>query len=146
VPADSGLLSLELPARREAPSSARKALASLNGALHLVSDARLLDAQLMVTELVSNAVLHGGDDEHPLRVEVRADEESMIVTVIDLGGGFDPDRLTGPSPDRSGGWGIPLVDALAHRWGVESGALTSVWFEIQRPAREAPLPTDSPII
>ena len=53
-------------------AAARKALASLNGALHLVSDARLRDAQLMATELVTNAILHGGDQQHPVRMEVRA--------------------------------------------------------------------------
>jgi anti-sigma regulatory factor (Ser/Thr protein kinase) len=56
---ETALLTLELPPRREAPAAARKALTSLNGALHLVSDARLRDAQLMVSELVANAVLHG---------------------------------------------------------------------------------------
>jgi len=36
--------------------------------MHLVSEARLRDAQLMVSELVANAVRHGGDGEHPVRL------------------------------------------------------------------------------
>jgi anti-sigma regulatory factor (Ser/Thr protein kinase) len=142
---ETALLTLELPPRPEAPAAARKALTSLNGALHLVSDARLRDAQLMATELVANAVVHGGDHEHAVRMEVRADEDTLRVTVIDLGDGFDPDRLTGPLPERAGGWGIPLVDALSHRWGVESATLTSVWFEIDRPQREEPPAAGPPI-
>jgi anti-sigma regulatory factor (Ser/Thr protein kinase) len=57
---DGALLSLDLPDRAQAPAAARKALTALNGSLHLVSEARLRDAQLLVSELVGNAVRHGG--------------------------------------------------------------------------------------
>lgn len=55
------MLSLELPSRAEAASAARKALSSLSGALHLISSERLADAQLLVTELVTNAVRYGSE-------------------------------------------------------------------------------------
>jgi anti-sigma regulatory factor (Ser/Thr protein kinase) len=144
---DAALLNLELPPRRQAPAAARTALTSLNGAMHLVSEARLRDALLMVSELVANAVLHGGGGgEDPVRVEVRATDEVLRVAVIDSGAGFDPERLAGPSTDRGSGWGIPLVAALAHRWGVQAGIPTSVWFEIDRPQRESVAPPDTRII
>jgi hypothetical protein len=60
VAADDALLKLDLPDRTEAPSAARKALTALNGSLHLISEERLRDAQLLVSELVANAVRHGG--------------------------------------------------------------------------------------
>src|SRR4051794_32424714 len=49
-------VSLRLPSPLEAVSAARKALASLNAELHLISEARLFDAQLVTSELVTNAV------------------------------------------------------------------------------------------
>src|SRR4051812_2462251 len=100
----------------------------------------------MVSELVANAVRHGGDGEHPIRLEVRASEDVLRVAVIDVGPGFALERLASPSVDRAGGWGLPLVAALAGRWGVETGVLTSVWFEIDRPQRESPLATGAAII
>jgi anti-sigma regulatory factor (Ser/Thr protein kinase) len=139
---DVALLSLELPPRLEASSAARKALTSLNGAMHLVSEARLRDVQLMAAELVANAVLHGGDRESPVRIEVRATEDTLRVVVMDVGRGFDARRLAGPSIERGGGWGLRLVASIAHRWGVESGPPTRVWFEIDRPRRKAEIAAD----
>jgi anti-sigma regulatory factor (Ser/Thr protein kinase) len=147
---DAASLTLELPRRPEAPAAARKALTALNGALHLVSEARLGDAQLLLTELVTNALRHGGGDERRLALEVRATAEVLHVSVTDGGGGFDPARLAAPSSDRSGGWGLHIVAAVAQRWGVERDADTRVWFEIDRPRRatrarpEPTPPSDAP--
>jgi anti-sigma regulatory factor (Ser/Thr protein kinase) len=132
---DTALLTLELPRKAEAPAAARKALTSLNGSLHLVSEARLHDAQLLVTELVTNALRHGGADEHRLALEVTATPEVLHVSVTDGGEGFDPEGLAEPSSDRSGGWGLHIVAAVAQRWGVERDDDTRVWFEIDRPQR-----------
>ena len=136
---DEALLSLDLPSRAEAPAAARKALTSLNGALHLISSERLRDAQLLVTEVVANAVRHGSPDAQAVEIRVRATEEVMRVEVTDPGRGFDPAKTPGHALDGSGGWGLEIVAALAHRWGVEQAAGTTVWFEINRPQRDEPL-------
>jgi hypothetical protein len=36
---------------------------------------------------------------------------------------------TGRAADRDGGWGLPLVEHLADRWGTFQGS-THVWFEL----------------
>ena len=136
---DEALLRLELPDRSEAPSAARKALTALNGSLHLISTARLRDAQLLATELVANAVRHGGKPPAPVTVTVHATPRVMRVEVSDQGDGFDPDRLRSPARTHGGGWGLPIVAALADRWGVDGRAATTVWFEIDRPQERAPL-------
>jgi anti-sigma regulatory factor (Ser/Thr protein kinase) len=105
VAADDALLKLDLPDRTEAPSAARKALTALNGSLHLISAERLRDAQLLVSELVANAVRHGGQPGVAVSVTVRASPETMRVEVTDRGTGFDPVQLAVPSRERSGGWG-----------------------------------------
>ena len=51
------------------------------------------------------------------------------VTVTDAGEGFEPAPRRQPRTE-TGGWGLHLVDRLAHRWGVDRAGVTSVWFEI----------------
>lgn len=141
--AEEALLSLELPARAAAAGAARKALTALNGSLHLVSPERLLDAQLLISEVVTNAVRHGGGCEAPVQVTVRANSETMRVEVGDQGPGFDPAQIAAPSPQATERWGLQLVAALAHRWGADIEQGTVVWFEIDRPQRPKPLPVNT---
>jgi anti-sigma regulatory factor (Ser/Thr protein kinase) len=142
MPDDAALLALLLPSRAEAPSAARKALASLNGDLHLISESRLRDAQLLVTELVANAVRHADGDT--VAMAVSATPATFRVEVTNSGSVFEVSELSEPSAERAGGWGLRIVDVLAHRWGVapdadaEAGRVR-VWFEIDRPQASAPL-------
>jgi anti-sigma regulatory factor (Ser/Thr protein kinase) len=82
----------------------------------------------MLAELVTNAVLHGrvpADEE--VRVDVEIADRTMTFSVFDHGPGFER-----PAPDAavpSGGFGLIIVDRLAHRWGVTCGpAGNRVWF------------------
>jgi hypothetical protein len=62
------------------------------------------------------------------------------VEVRDAAQGFELGDLPGPSAERAGGWGLRIVELLAHRWGVEGhGDRARVWFELDRPAAETPL-------
>jgi anti-sigma regulatory factor (Ser/Thr protein kinase) len=132
MPEDAALLTLELPSRPEAPSAARKALTALNGNLHLLSTSRLRDVQLLVSEIVTNAVIHGPDTDS-IGLAVLATDEMVRVEISDRGGGFTPPPELGKREPASGGWGLPIVDAIAQRWGVEQAGGTTVWFEVDRP-------------
>lgn len=89
------------------------------------------DVLLLVSELVSNAVRHAGaGPEQPLRVELRREAQRVSVAVADKGPGFAR-RPTPSRMNRSGGWGLYLVDQIADRWGIERTSSGSrVWFEI----------------
>jgi anti-sigma regulatory factor (Ser/Thr protein kinase) len=137
------LLSLELPSQPAAAGAARKALTALNGTLNLVSPERLQDAQLLISEVVTNAVRHGGGGADPIQVLVHANPETMRVEVRDQGPGFDADQVPVPSPEATERWGLQLVAALAHRWGADREGGTVVWFEIDRPQRPGPLPPET---
>jgi anti-sigma regulatory factor (Ser/Thr protein kinase) len=117
-------LTLELERTPEAPGEARHALDRLNGGL----DRSILpSARLLISELVTNSVKYGGDG--PVKVELTVDGGRFRAEVIDQGKGFTPKKRT-RDVDEVGGWGLPLVQTLADRWGTFEGS-THVWFEIE---------------
>jgi anti-sigma regulatory factor (Ser/Thr protein kinase) len=107
-----------------APGEARHSLVSLSRS---VSPEQLDELRLVVSELVTNSVLHAGlgeRDSITLSVEVLS--ESVRVEVIDGGHGFDE---ASEHPLGGHGWGLPIVDQLADRWGTERTSDTKVWAE-----------------
>jgi anti-sigma regulatory factor (Ser/Thr protein kinase) len=119
-------LEVELARDSVAPGDARRVLRNL--CADHVEDDLLVDAELLVSELVTNALRHGRGD---ISLLARVDEERLRVEVIDAGSGFthDPRRS---HRERVGGWGLDIVDVVSSRWGVHEGA-THVWFELVRP-------------
>lgn len=115
---------LELPSSADAPASARRALKGLSGR---VSDGRLRDVVLLVSELVTNAVRHAAGEQ--VRLIVTLDDRALRVEVHDPGEGFEL-RQPVPDPARPSGWGLYLVAELADRWGVDRAPRTLVWFEM----------------
>jgi anti-sigma regulatory factor (Ser/Thr protein kinase) len=81
------------------------------------------DAALLVSELVSNALLHGVGDIS-LRIDIEAD--AVRVEVSDEG---NVALAPSPTPGAHGGWGLYIVGELADDWGVLEGS-TRVWFRI----------------
>ncbi len=120
-------VALRLGGGPEAAAIARRHLARLRGDL----DPPLMETmRLLVTELVANSVKHAGGDQVELKVLVG--RTVVWVEVVDEGPGFEPAPRDGDSRDDSG-WGLFLVERLAHRWGVaRDGEATRVWFELQR--------------
>lgn len=119
-------LSLTLAPDASAPSRARVSLRAL--ALGL-SPHVLRDVQLVVSELVANAVEHG--PRQSVRVEVELSERGDLVRgeVIDQGAtGVPAIRDANTSADSLG---LAIVDELTTSWGVRSGS-THVWFELPR--------------
>ena len=142
------VLTLALPGRAGAAAAARTALTTLNGNLHLVSEPRLRDAQLLVSELVTNALEHSGATEESVRISVLASSECVRVEVTDPGAGFDRSALETPTMNARRGFGLHIVGELATRWGVDRGDETTVWFELDRPRlrRSGPERTENPAV
>ncbi|MGH2690805.1 MAG: ATP-binding protein, partial [Actinomycetota bacterium] len=86
----------------------------------------LLDAVLLVSELVTNSCRYGGGG--PIRLKVLLSGDRLRVEVTDPGGGDTTPALT--EPPSPGAWGLRLVDRVADRWGAEAGRPTLVWFEL----------------
>jgi anti-sigma regulatory factor (Ser/Thr protein kinase) len=123
---DDGI-SMRLRGGPEAAARARRALTKLRSDI----DPPLMETlRLLVTELVSNSVRHARSDTVILKVLVG--RTAVLTEVTDEGPGFDPTGTGGPGTDESG-WGLFLVERLAHRWGVNQGTdATKVWFELLR--------------
>jgi serine/threonine-protein kinase RsbW len=124
---DRGRLELTLP---PAPGSVAEARARVLDALgpDLQADERHT-LQLLISELVTNAVRHG-NSEQPVELRARWDDE-LRVEVIDYGEGFLPRPRAGEIEDP-GGFGLYLVGRLADSWGVETDDRTCVWFVLDR--------------
>ena len=125
-----------LPAQDHSPAAARRVVqdALVMGGLEVLLD----DALLLVTELVTNAIVHAGT-EVELHVDISAGRAR--IEVVDHGVGALP-LLTGiPAVDREGGRGIFLLDALAQEWGTRHFAAgKSVWFALGVSERRASRP------
>lgn len=114
-----------------APSAAGEARAFVRDTLATsLSPSRLDAAELLMSELVTNAVRHSGllsGDRIALSIDVSP--RTVRIDVADAGAGFEASALR---PRADGGWGLVLVDTMADRWGTGADAPHSVWFEIDR--------------
>jgi anti-sigma regulatory factor (Ser/Thr protein kinase) len=119
------------------PDSAAEARRALGEISDHLSPRRLEDAQLLVSELVTNAIRHADlAPDEGIRLIVEESAAGLRVEVHDPGRGFD---WTGRDrgAEEPGGWGLYLVETLADRWGVDRNDVTTVWFEVDAMAVQA---------
>ncbi len=119
-------LTLELPRVPTAASLARSAVSD-SFAEELGRD-RVGELLLVVSELVTNAVLYG---RGAITLKLRVDRDGVFGEVVDQGGGFERE-VRERGPDEFTGRGLMIVDALSRRWGIHEGT-THVWFELAQP-------------
>jgi serine/threonine-protein kinase RsbW len=101
-------MELTLAARAENIAVVRHAVGGLGDAFAM-SESKLSDIRLAVTEACSNVVVHAYPDDHegPMEVLASIDEQQLVVVVRDWGRGIRP------RPDSPGlGLGLPLIAAL----------------------------------
>jgi anti-sigma regulatory factor (Ser/Thr protein kinase) len=117
-------LNLALASSTDAPKQARQAISELlarSGRTDLGADATVL-----VSELVTNAVLHAGG---PITISAYLDS-TLRVEVHDTDTHPLP-ALRRPSASDKTGRGLHLVDLLADRWAiVPTPTGKTIWFEI----------------
>jgi anti-sigma regulatory factor (Ser/Thr protein kinase) len=118
-------LCLTLAPDASAPARARVSLRALSLGL---SPHVLRDVQLVVSELVANAVEHGPRESVRVEVEL-AGRDHVRGEVVDQGAAGAP-AIRGADGDPEN-LGLTVVDELTTGWGVRSGS-THVWFELAR--------------
>jgi anti-sigma regulatory factor (Ser/Thr protein kinase) len=127
------------------------ALASAASARHLVRDALIQagvdswatvdTATLLISELVTNAVVHAHTP-----VEVHIAVRGPVVRIEAHDGSTTPPRLPHVDASSTSGRGLAMVDELATSWGSVVGPDgKTVWFELRdEPADAAPTPGSPP--
>ncbi|GAA2216753.1 ATP-binding protein [Micromonospora olivasterospora] len=123
---------LDLPLGIHAPDAARRALTALLQGWGFRDEDWLDDAGVVISELVTNAVRHGGGC---VEFAAEAHEGRVVLSVAD-GSSVVPRRR---DPDGVGGRGIAVIEAMSASWGVhdhEGGK--RVWVEL-RPCPGGPV-------
>ncbi len=104
-----------IAADRNAPGLARTAVAEFCAELGIGGDAKLVSetAQLVASELVTNAVVHAGT---PIELTLRLVAPLLHIAVRDHGAGHA--KITGLLDESAeSGRGLVLVEALSSSWG-----------------------------
>jgi anti-sigma regulatory factor (Ser/Thr protein kinase) len=84
------------------------------------------DVVVVVTELLGNAIIHGGP---PIHLVLHAGQGTLAGSVTDRGDGWP--RLCAAGTELEHGRGLCIVAALTDRWGVEpvlGGSGKTIWF------------------
>lgn len=124
-------LGLGLGLGLEAPARAREWIVGVcrRSELDHVRD----EATLLVSELVTNVVLHARTD---CVVVAENNDDALRVEVFDRNGDFAAVRPGSGHAGLDGGRGLMIVAALATEWGVQAHATgKSVWFTLATAGR-----------
>ncbi|WP_030374147.1 ATP-binding protein [Streptomyces rimosus] len=88
------------------------------------------DAELVVSEPLTNAIVHGRVPGRLVRVHLMVGKEMLRVAVSDAKGEVQP-AVRESGADGVGGWGLLLVQEVAVRWGVRDREIgKTVWCEL----------------
>jgi anti-sigma regulatory factor (Ser/Thr protein kinase) len=122
LPADVSVVDVVLPHEVSAVADARRRLAAYLKR-YRITEAASDDAQLVLSELLSNAIRYAP----PLPAgEVRAawwiDRSGIHVEVTDGRGDTEPQRISDTHPESIGGRGLAIVDMLTSTWDVRTAA------------------------
>lgn len=98
-------------------------------------DAAVASVELLVSELVTNALIHAGQVDVGLVVDQT--DRCVHVGVSDSSAADPLPRASGG--DLPGGYGLQLVQALASDWGVvhHPNDGKTVWFEVECDGRHS---------
>jgi anti-sigma regulatory factor (Ser/Thr protein kinase) len=127
---DEPALKVVLEQNPQAPARARAAVEAFCEQ-HEMADAVLATVRLLVSEVVTNAVVHPAvDAAATVELFVRLEPSLIRVEVVDEGDGFVPAIAPRTSPPADSGYGLFLVEREAARWGVDRTTGNRVWFEV----------------
>ncbi len=118
------MASLQLPPDHTAAATARRFVSGTLREWGL--DGAIADAELLVSELVTNALLHARS-----AAVVHIDHRAPLLRVAVCDSSPVEPRLRDYGPEAVTGRGLLLIDRIAARWGVDAdGEGKCVWFEV----------------
>ncbi|MFD9121956.1 ATP-binding protein [Streptomyces bottropensis] len=128
-------VTFRLPRSHQSVPRSRAALHAVLGGWGVSQDT-LDSAELVLSELVTNALRVPVPRDRQVGVRIaRSPADGLLrLEVSDAGAGKPEVRV--PGDEETGGRGLLLVEATAHRWGVEEregGIGKTVWAELKAP-------------
>lgn len=117
-----------LPGAPDQVATARRLVTTALGPGHPLHD----DSVLLTSELVTNAVVHSASrDGGTFTLTVLSTGSRVRVCVKDGGSDGPPCACRTASLTAQSGRGLPLLEALSHRWGYSrENGVNTVWFEL----------------
>lgn len=130
MPAGDGLAvraAVRLPGRPDQVARVRRWISAALGRDHPLHD----DCVLLASEIVTNAVVHSRTGAGGcFTLDLAHGPQRVYVSVRD-DGSAEPPCARGVAPDEPTGRGLPMLDALARRWGlIREDGVNEVWFEL----------------
>lgn len=121
------------------PASPARARALVRAQMEGFSEEAVTAVELMTSELVTNAVVHGSSS-----IEVELRQEAVIMRVAVTDGCQERPVPKNPHERDPHGRGLLIVQSLAEEWGVvENQAGKSVWFTLACQQAGSQLPQEA---
>ncbi len=119
-------LGIKLPKVQDIELVALEGL-QLMGSHFGISDDKVGEARILVTEGIINAMEHSGEDNPYVNVDFTMTKEKLVILITDYGKGFEPDSVEEPeisaklaSPNKRG-WGLKLMKSMSDGFEITSG-------------------------